>query len=338
MSTIRDVSALSGVSRGAVSRVLSGDSTLRVSAETRERVLAAARELDYVPNHAARALRTSRSSTLALVVPDVTSAVFAELARGAEEQAGAHDLTIVLARAEQLAADSTWMQRVVGEGRVDGVILQAPDNAPDRMVDGIVERGMPLVLINSADDGPVATLVLDDAAAIRVAVEHLHALGHSDIGFVGGVPGGATAGRRLNGFQRAVSQLGLHTRPEWSTTIGYSGDDGRRAVAALTRTSALPTALVVANLNAALGVLAELHARELRVPDDISIVALHDVWYADATWPPMTTVRMPLRELGAAAVSMLLAQKPGEPADHRVVHFPPPQLVPRASTARVPAS
>ena len=333
MVKISDVSARAGVSPGAVSRVLSGDPTLRVSEETRERVLSAARDLSYVPNHAARALRTSRSSNLALIVPDVTSAVFAELARGAEEQAGMRDLTIVLARAEQLDTDSSWLRRVVGEGRIDGVILQVPDSAPESSIEALVDRDVPVVLINSMSGGPVSSLVLDDAAGIRVAVDHLHSLGHHSIGFVGGSPRSATGRRRLRGFVDAIDALGMETRDEWMTGVGYSGAEGREAVTELLSRSTLPTGLVVANLNAALGVLAEIHARDLRVPGDISIVALHDVWYADATWPPMTTVKMPLRELGSEAVSLLLDQKADSPPEHRVIHAPAPELIVRSSTS-----
>jgi len=95
----------------------------------------------------------------------------------------------------------------------------------------------------------------------------------------------------------------------------------------------MPTALVVANVDAALGVLAELHARGLRVPDDVSIVALHDVWYADAIWPPITTVKAPLNELGAAAVALLMDSQPSDEVVHRVVTNPAPQLTIRQSTA-----
>lgn len=115
------------------------------------------------------------------------------------------------------------------------------------------------------------------------------------------------------------------------TALGYAGAEGRAAAIALLEQASVPTALVVANLNAALGVLAEIHARNLRVPADISIVAMHDVWYADATWPPITTVRMPLRELGAAAVAALVDDTAG--VTHAVIASPAPQLLVRQSTA-----
>ncbi len=330
MVKLSDVAARAGVSPAAVSRVLSGDATVRVSAETRERVLAAARELEYVPNHAARALRTARTSTVALVVPDVTSAVFAELARGAEQEASDRGLAIVLGRAERLEEDSEWIRRLVGEGRIDGVILQLPDGAPPADLSVLVAQGTPAVVINSVTDGPASTLVLDDAAGAGLAVDHLVALGHRRVGFVGGLPGSATGARREQGYRRAMAAHGLAVDETAMTRLGYTGADGREAVAALTARGPLPGALVVANLNAALGVLAEIHARGLRVPTDVSIVAIHDVWYADATWPPITTVRMPLRELGARAVA-LLDGSAGDPV-HEVVATAP-VLVPRASTA-----
>lgn len=330
MVKISDVAALAGVSASAVSRVLSGDSTLRVSADTRERVVAAARQLEYVPNHAARSLRTSRSRTIALVVPDVTSAVFAELASGAEGEAASRGLAIVLARAERLTDGSDWLRQMVGEARMDGLIVQLPDGPSAIDLDAMVIEGTPIVAINSIDHGPLSTVVLDDAAGIRTAVEHLSDRGHTEIGFVGGHPSSATGQRREAGFRAAVEEFGLTIHTQWVTNFGYSGAEGRAAMEALAVSGPLPTALVVANLNAALGVLAAIHALDLRVPADISIVALHDVWYADATWPPITTVRMPLTELGAAAVARLMS---GDTTiTHDTVSLPEPILVVRQST------
>lgn len=340
MAKISDVAALAGVSAATVSRVLASDERFRVRPETRERVLDAARQLDYVPSHAGRSLRTARSSAIAVAVPDVTSAVFAELTAGATEAATAHGLSLVLAKAEQLAAESDWISRVWGKGRVDGLILQIPDGAPPGLVESLARQELPVVLINSLGEGPLDTIVLDDDAAISVAVEHLVGLGHRDIGFIGGLPSNATSVRRRAGFMSALRERGLpvpgEAAPsEWMTDRGYGGHDGRTAAAHLLASPSLPTAVVVANLNAALGVLAEIHRSPLRVPDDMSLIALHDVWYADALWPPLTTVRMPLRELGAAAVRMLLDHDREEPV-HAVVSAPPVLIV-RESTAR-PAS
>ena len=329
MVKLADVAALAGVSAAAASRVLSGDVTVRVSDATRARVIEAARQLDYVPNHAARSLRTSRSGALALVVPDATSAVFAELASGAEEAAAERGMVIVLGRAESLEANRDWLRRMVGQSRVDGVILQLADSGGPTDLEELTRSGAPVVVINSVDDGPFSTIVLDDAAAIQVAVDHLRALGHARIGLIGGLPANATARRREAAFRASLVAAGLAPDDRWITDLGFTGADGRLAVDRLARRGPLPTGLVVANLNAALGALAELHARHARVPDDVSIVALHDVWYADSTWPPITTVRMPLRRLGSVAVTRAVDTGP---ATHTMVADPAPALIVRSST------
>ena len=300
--------------------------------------MVAARQLDYVPSHAGRSLRTARSSAIAVAVPDVTSAVFAELMAGATEAATVHGLTLVLVKAEQLVEEPDRVTREWGRGRVDGIILQIPDGSPPGLVDALARHDLPIVLINSLSDGPLDTLVLDDDAAISLAVEHLVDLGHRNLGFIGGLPTSATGRRRRTGFLGALRAHGLPVPGEsapsaWMTDHGYSGSDGRTAAAELLGSLSIPTAILVANRNAALGVLAEIHRSPLRVPDDISLVAVHDVWYADALWPPLTTVQMPLRELGALAVHTLLEPRRGESV-HRVVDASP-RLIARESTARL---
>ncbi|MGV3731912.1 MAG: LacI family DNA-binding transcriptional regulator [Microcella sp.] len=336
MTKIGDVAALAKVSAATVSRVLSRDPNMRVSAATRERVMEAVRELNYVPSHAGRALRTATARAIGLVVPDVTSAVFAELAAGAAQTAVDRGLTLVLAGAEQLASDPDWVARALGEGRVDGLVVQLPDAASTHMVDDLARHAGEVILINSVDDGPIDTVTLDDRAGITAAVDHLVALGHREVGFVGGIEGSATGGRRRDAFltrlaDHRLAVPGRDAPAQWITAFGYSGPEGREAATRLLSGGPRPTAIVVANLNAALGVLAEIHQAGLRVPADISLVALHDVWYADALWPPLTTVRMPLRPLGAAAVEILLDGGRSRPT-HRVIDEPPVVIV-RDSTA-----
>lgn len=336
MVKISDVAALAGVSPAAVSRALSGDKTLRVSEATRARVFDAARKLDYVPNHAGRSLRTARSGTLALIVPDVTSAVFAELAAGAEEEAATRDMAIVLGRSESLLGGGTRarLERMISQARIDGVILQSPEAVRPEDLADLGGRGTPVVVINSTHGGPLSTIVLDDQAGIRTAVAHLCALGHTRIGFIGGLPTNDTASRREAGFRAGLSDAGLRPDEEGMTRVGYSGSDGRVAIDLLLVKGPLPSALVVASLNAALGVLAAIHSRGFRVPADVSIVALHDVWYADATWPPITTVRMPLRELGAAAVVRVVNR--ASDVTHTTIRRPKPVLTVRQSTTVPP--
>lgn len=336
MAKIGEVAALAHVSAATVSRVLSGDPRMRVSAETRARVMEAVATLNYVPSHAGRSLRTAKARAIGLVVPDVTSAVFAELAAGAAQVAADRGLTLVLAGAEQLASDPGWAARALSEGRVDGLVVQLPDGAHPRVVDDLAPYARQVVLINSVDSGVIDTVVLDDRAGIVAAVDHLVALGHCDLGFVGGTPKSATGARRRQAFVERVEQHGLSvpgvsSSAPWITANGYTGSDGREAAVRILTAPQRPTGVVVANLNAALGVLAEIHRAGLRVPADMSLIAFHDVWYADALWPPLTTVRMPLRELGAAAVELLLDGDRSTPT-HRVIDDPP-VVITRESTA-----
>jgi LacI family transcriptional regulator len=128
----------------------------------------------------------------------------------------------------------------------------------------------------------------------------------------------------------------LEVNSEWVTKIGYTGVDGRKAVSQILNLSNRPTALIVANANAALGALAQIHTLGLRVPEDISLVSIHDIWFADATWPPITAVKMPNYEMGKLAIGMLVKQMETGIVEKVILTNPPNQLVVRSSTAKAP--
>lgn len=335
---LKDVAAHAEVSLAAASRVLNGDTTLRIGDERRQRIVDAAALLNYSPTYAARALRMSMSSTIALMVPDVNSAIFSEVSRGAESAASEMDLTVLLASSNQMTEDSGWVDRVVGQGRVDGLILQPSDDISRSAMHAVLKRDLRLVLMNSVGDGDISTVRLDDEAGIATAVQHLAQLGHTHVAFLNGNPNNETARRRLTGFLLARARLGLVERPEWILHQGYNGQDGRDAVSAILAVDDRPTALVVANVNSALGAIAELHSRGVRVPEEMSVIAYHDVWYADSIWPPLSTVRTPLFEMGRSAVRTLMGFSSSDPVLHVVITDPAPQLIERASTQRVGAA
>lgn len=335
MATIADVARRAQVSTGVVSRVLNEDPTLRISEPTRERVLAVVRELDYVPSRAARSLRMTLPSTITLALPDVTSSVHSEFVVGVEEVARERDLSVVLTRAEQVLEDPRWLDRLAREGRTDGVILHSP---PDLFGDLLRERvqqiAAPLVLVNGDAESAGRTVIYDDESASALAVRHLVELGHHDLGFIGGVPGGGPADRRLAGFRSACDNARVQSRADWVTDLGFTGENGRAAARRLMGLAVRPTAVVIANINAAMGFLAELHQLGVDIPGELSTVAIHDVWYADAIWPPISTVRMPSKELGRAALRTLF-----EPVSDSGIHVrvsnPAPELIERASSQRL---
>ena len=336
MTKLVDVANAADVSISVVSRILNADPSLRVAAKTRERVLAAAKELRYQPNHAARALRLSKNSAIALLTPDYANAIFSEIARGVEEEADIRNLSVLINRANAVESADGWLRRIVEEGRADGIILQAPDGVTKEGLEKLISGTLPIVLINSRDDSKLSHIIFDDAGAVELALEHLFSLGHEKIGFLGGEVSSPTGARRFAGFVSGMKRKKLVVNLEWVTRIGYTGVDGRKAVSQIFNKSDHPTALIVANANAALGALAQIHTLGLRVPEDISLVSIHDIWFADATWPPITAVKMPNYELGKLAIGMLLKQMETGIIEKIILLNPPNQLVVRSSTSKAP--
>lgn len=335
MVTLKDVARRAGVSVSLVSRVLNDDPLVRARPDTRDRIHRLAEQMDYRANYAGRALRLSRNGAIALLVPDVHNAVFAELLRGVEDGADQVGHIVLLGRAERVQPGGEMLHRLVSEGRVDGCLLQRDDHLDSDALHQLMSPDVPLVLVNGADPrGGVArgSVSLDDAAGARVAAEHLIGLGHTRIGMISGLRTSTTARRREEGFHDALRAAGLRSGAEWTRDFGYMPEDGHRALAELMRARPRPTAVLVANINAAFGVLGAARELGISVPGELSVIAIHDDWVAGYTSPPLTTVRMPLYELGRAAVRALMGVLDGGKAADLVVADPAPELVKRATT------
>jgi len=181
----------------------------------------------------------------------------------------------------------------------------------------------------------MGSVVLDDEAAVRLAIEHLKQLGHRRIAYIGGPNTVDWAHRRRRGYENTMAELGDVVPKNYIVEGGYQVESGESAFSRLIReASELPTGIVVANVLAGIGVLAGAMSCNICIPDDLSIVAIHDVWVADHTCPPLTTVRMPMRELGEASTKLLLKQIDGESGRNLVVRNPKPELVRRGSTSQ----
>lgn len=332
MATLSDVALRAGVSVSAVSRVLSNAPEARVSPQTRDRIRTAARELNYRPNFAGRALKFSRTDVIALVAPDLTNAFLTELMLGVEEEAARRGYMLLLGRSEDLKPGGEMVSRLVGEGRVDGMLVQVGDTSRLEDLQELVDADLPVVFINSVEAGHASGVVLDDERGAGMATQHLIDLGHRDIGLLGGLPHTWTARRRRAGFSATMRAAGLPVPRSRVTTLGYTPQQGRDALRRVMSRPAAPTALVVANVNAAIGALAEARRLGLDVPGDVSVVAVHDAWTAENTWPPLTAVKMPMNELGQAAVRALYNRLHALPVEDHVVSEPAPQLMLRSST------
>lgn len=333
MATLSEIAQRAGVSVSVVSRVLNGDPTVRARPETRERVLQVAKELNYTANFAGRALRLARSGALALIVPSVSSPLFADLLAGASGAAQAEGYSILIGHSDDVKEGSDTLRRLVGEGRVDGFVLQRSDDVSDQALESLVANDARIVLVTSRTPGRRGSVILDDVAGAHLATEHLISLGHTRIGMIGGIASSDIARRREQGYALALRQAGLRRREGWSRRWGYSPETAAAAVESLLGSAPRPTALFVANVNGAIGAVTALRRQGVAVPEEMSVIAFHEEWVAEHTWPPLTTVKMPYYEVGAQAVRSLAAQLAGRPAEDIVVRQPPPELVLRGSTA-----
>lgn len=338
MATLSDVARLAGVSISAVSRVLSGAPEARVSPQTRDRIQLAAAQLRYRPNFAGRALKFSRTNVIALVVPDLTNAFVTELLLGVEDEARERDFMVLLGRTEDLKPGGEMISRLIGEGRVDGMLIQAADQSSAAEIQELIEADYPIVFLNSEQADSRSGVALQDAAGAVLATQHLVDLGHRRIAMIGGLPQSPTAQRRVTGFHAAMAEAGLEVRATAVTRLGYDPNQGRAGLRQLIQAPEPPTGIVVANLNAAIGSLSEARELGLTVPDDVSLVSVHDAWTAENTWPPLTAVKMPTYQLGRAAVTGLYARLNGGPVPDSVVTEPAPQLIRRLSTQPPPTT
>lgn len=305
--SLSDVAKRAEVSVSLVSRILSGDTTVRARPETQQRVHEVAAQLGYQPHGAARALRLSRAGALGLVVHEVSNPIHAEIIRGAQAAATAAGQVLLLSDAPELAANADAFAQLVGTGRIDGLMWQGSGEDYDDELVARAARQLPTVLVNSRPRAGVPALRLDDEAAARLAVEHLIGLGHRHIGYVGGRPGADLTERRYAGYLAALRDHDLPVRPEWTVEREWDAPAGHAAMAALLATDPRPTAVFVANVVVAVGALAAAREAGVAVPEQLSVIAVHDAWFVAHGAPPLTTVRLPLDRLGAEAVRLLLS-------------------------------
>jgi LacI family transcriptional regulator len=337
MVRLADIAREAGVSIGLVSRILNDDPALRATKETRQRVQKVADTLGYQPHYAARALRLARTNTIALVLPVLTNPIFGPMLRGVEEEAGRLGYTLLLARSESLG-ERRELSSLVVEGRVDGFLLQGRDDETDVDLAARVGRA-PVVLINSRLPERPGSVMIDDRLAAELATEHLLAHGHRRLAMVNGLPASETARRRQVGFTTAVERAGLDPARLPVTHEGYDPGSAHAAVTQLFQRRSertRPTGLVVANVNASLAVLTELRARGLRTPEDVSVVAIQDAWTANHSWPPVSTIRLPVYEQGRQSLAMLHDALNGQAMSDVIVDVAP-ELVERASVGPAPA-
>lgn len=334
MANIRDVARHAGVSAGTVSNVLNRPSY--VNAETRQRVLDAIAELDFVPQKTARQYRPGRERTLGLAIADMGNPFFVDVALGAEAAAKALGVGVVIVHNGEDPSREEQNLDLLVQQRVHGIMITPVDERNPRLEE-LVERGVPVVYVDRiSGDRPCCWLATDDLAGGRLAGEHLIEVGHRRIAFAGDVSISRQVDDRLHGLQAAVEDAGLPADTiELIPAPAWKIRDGRAVGLELAGRAPedRPTAVFCANDMLALGLLQELVLHGVRVPEDIAIVGFDDLEWASVATVPLSSVRQPRDELGRTAVRMILDEiEQGAAHVHEHVIFAP-ELMIRDSSA-----
>jgi LacI family transcriptional regulator len=308
--TIRDVARRAGVSPATVSRVLSR-SAHPVSERGRRRVLAAAQQLAYIPNLLARSLLTHQTAALGVLIPDVSNPYYAAVLRGIEDAAGPGGRAVILCDTDRNPDKQRLYLRALMERRVDGLIIAG--GSFGRAEIDIIGESLPLVMIGR-HQARIPSVRIDNVHAGALATGHLVSLGHRRIAHMAGPSVSLTAADRLKGYRRALEGASIAPEPDLEVEVGFAPARAGEAVRALFETQAVPTAVVAANDQVAIGVIRALHELHLTVPGDVSVVGFDDTPVASYIVPSLTTVAVPTHELGRTAVALLTAMLDGRRA------------------------
>lgn len=306
MPDIRAVAALAKVSIATVSRTINGSPL--VSDRLSKRVWQAIKQLNYFPNTHARTLVSGRSRLLGIIVENITNPFFPELIQSFEEIAVKHGYEILVSSSNSDPAILTTCVRRMLERKVDGVAVMT-FGEEESVLDQLVHRNVPIVLAEfKLDDPKASTILLDYSTGIRAAVNHLVDLGHRSIAFLAGPHSLHSAVTRENDFRAAMRGVSLPVQKKWVIECDHTLKGGVAGFGQLQRLAARPSAIVCSNDMIAIGVLRAAYMDGLRVPQDLSVVGLDDIDFAEFTLPPLTSIRLSRTDLARAAFEALRAQ------------------------------
>lgn len=302
--TIRDVAELAGVHPSTVSRVINNDS--RISEKTKNKVLLIIKKLGYTPNAIARGLKIKRTYTLGMLIPDITNPFFAEIARGVEDAANANGFNIILCNTDdKLKKERIYLEILKGK-RVDGLILGTA-HIKDKSIIELEKKKFPYILLSRNIEGlDKNCVIVDDVAGGIIVTEYLIKLGHRRIAHITGPPTVRVANNRLEGYKFALEKHQIEYYEELVEEGDFRIKGGYQAMKKFLELPEPPTAIFAANDLLALGAMQAIQKKKYHIPEDFCIIGFDDIRLASFVYPPLTTIRQPMLEMGALAVKMLL--------------------------------
>jgi len=326
--TIIDVARLAGVSKATAARVLNGQQDM-VKEVTRERVISAAQHLGYVRNAVAGSLRTDRTHVVALSIPDITNPFWPEVARGVQDTTEAGGYTTVIVNSDWKHDREETFLKLVRRNRFDGLII----NVVQTPAEDLLQLRIPVVILGGGENYPLMDSIgSDTAGGTDAALAHLYDLGHRRIGLICGLS------RRRYSIQNEryrafLDGCALPFVPEHVIESDFTDRAGYQAMERLLQQPDPPTAVLAANDTIAIGALKAAQALSWRVPEDISIVGMDDIYAAATTSPALTTVAKPKYEIGVRAAQLLMARMSEESHDDVTRTRLACELIVRSSTA-----
>lgn len=331
MATIKDVAQTAHVSTATVSHVLNG--TRYVSEELRERVLKAVTDLNYQPSQVAASLRTKRTQSIFLIIPDIDNPFFPPLVRGAQDAFDRKQFAVIVGNTDRRYDRELEFLNLALRTQADGIIINPTQIGYDDLRE-VIERGVKVVLIGThIDHKELDRVHVDNRAGAYDAVRHLIDLGHRHIAIVCGPTHTSSAWQRCEGYQQAMEEAGLPVNPGWVVEETFDQEGGYRGTQQLLAQATRPTAIFATADLMALGVIQALRDSGLRIPDDISVVGFDDIPAATITTPMLTTINQPKYEMGKRAAELLLARIQGRKPSRSKCGLMEYGLIVRGSTA-----
>ena len=316
---IKEVARLASVSTATVSRALTTPE--RVSPATRTRVMDAVAKVGYVPNPAARSLRSRKSHMVLVVLPDVSNIFFSQVLGGIEEELSAAGYGMVIGNLDGSPEKEARLSAFASSGQVDGVLLlnghlfrQSEDpGAPP------AELGIPVVAVCEAIEGAgIPQIDANNCEAACRMTEYLAGLGHEAIGYVCGPAENVLERERFRGYRQGLEKAGRPLDPAFVWPGDYKLETGFRIAKQIAAADRRPTAVFCSNDEMAIGLIRGLSSSGIAVPGDIAVAGFDDIEFAEMTSPALTTIRQPRRELGRSGASVLLKLMRGQTPPQRI--------------------
>ncbi|MCR6111676.1 catabolite control protein A [Bacillus sp. A301a_S52] len=319
--TIYDVAREAGVSMATVSRVVNGNPNVKPT--TRKKVLEAIERLGYRPNAVARGLASKRTTTVGVVIPDISSTFFAELARGIEDIATMYKYNIILCNSDQNKEKEIHLINTLLEKQVDGIVFMGGEITTEHE-ETFKKSPVPIVLSATIDDKKEFPSVnIDYKQAAYDAVKSLTDEGHTKVAMLSGTLEDPVNGYlKFSGYKSAIQDAGLHLDDDLVVIGDYSYDSGLEAMASLLKLKERPTAIFASTDEMALGLIHGAQDAGVKVPEDIEIIGFDNTRLATMVRPTLTTVVQPMYDIGAVSMRLLTKYMNKEDVSENVVILP----------------